>query len=71
VIHTTPIATAANGPTVYVHLPSSTPILILVLGLLLLRVRFNKFNNPVSVGILSSRDPIIIFETSDYFSDIG
>jgi len=25
----TPVATAANGLTVYVHLPSSTPILLL------------------------------------------
>jgi len=25
----------------------------------------------VSVGILSSRDPIIIFETSDYYSNFG
>jgi len=32
---------------------------------------FVLFNNYVSVGILSSRDPIIIFERSDYYSNFG
>jgi len=31
-----PVATAATGPTVYIHLPSSTPILVLILILILI-----------------------------------
>ena len=33
---TSPVATAATGPTVYIHLPSSTPILVLILILILI-----------------------------------
>jgi len=42
---TTPVATATNGPTVYVHLPSSTPILTLIL------IRYGSF---ASVSITTS-----------------
>jgi len=41
-------------------------ILLLLLILMMIRSTFNIF---VSVGIFSSRDPIFIFERSNYYSD--